>query len=60
MEAQRSDASFVETVKLEISSAICEVAENAIRVGLSFDVVAQITGLSVEKTQGIADTMKDK
>ena len=60
MEAQRSDASFVETVKLEISSAMREVAENAIRVGLSFDVVAQITGLSAEKIQEIAEGMKGK
>ena len=60
MEAQRSDASFVETVKLEISSAIREVTENAIRLGLSFDVVAQITGLSVDRIQEIADSMKDK
>ncbi|MCY7330335.1 MAG: hypothetical protein LH618_17420, partial [Saprospiraceae bacterium] len=60
MEAQRSDASFVETVKLEISSAIREVAENALRVGLSFDVVAQITGLSTEKIQEIADAIQHK
>ncbi len=60
LEAQRSDASFVETVKLEISSAIREVAENALRIGLSFEVVAQITGLSVDRIQEIADSMKDK
>ena len=60
MEAQRSDASFVETVKLEISSAIREVAENAIRLGLSFDVLAQITGLSIDRVQEIADNMNDK
>ena len=60
IEAQRSDASFVETVKLEISSAIREVAENAIRLDLSFDVVAQITGLSVDRIQEIADSMKGK
>jgi hypothetical protein len=33
---------------------------NALRVGLSFDVVAQITGLSLEKIQEIADVKKDK
>ena len=60
MEGQRSDASFVETVKLEISSAIREIAENAIRIGLPFDVIAQITGLTVEKIQEIADAMKYK
>jgi len=60
MEGQRSDASFVETVKLEISSAIREIAENAIRIGLHFDVIAQISGLTVEKIQEIADAMKCK
>jgi hypothetical protein len=60
MEAQRSDASFVETVKLEISSAIREVAENALGIGLSFDVIAQITGLPIDRIQEISDTMKDK
>jgi len=60
MEAQRSDASFVETVKLEISSAIREVAENAIKLGLAFEVVAQITGLSIEGVKEIAEGMKGK
>jgi len=50
----------VSAVQLEISSAIREVAENAIRVGLSHDVVAQITGLAVDKVQEIADAMKGK
>jgi len=35
-------------------------SEVALRVGLSFDVVAQITGLSLEKIQEIADVKKDK
>lgn len=56
----RSDASFMETVKLEISSAIREVAENALKLGLAFEVVAQITGLSVEGVEKIAEGMKGK
>lgn len=58
LEIQRSDASFVETVKLEISSAIREVAENAIKEGASILFVAKITGLSVEEVQKIADKLK--
>ncbi|MDX1906153.1 MAG: Rpn family recombination-promoting nuclease/putative transposase [Bacteroidia bacterium] len=66
LEAQRSDASFVETVQLEISSAVNEallaekskIAENALIAGLSVEVVAQITGLSVERIQEIADGIK--
>jgi len=58
MEAQRSDASFVETVKLEISSVIREVAENAIRVGASADFVVKITGISIEEVRGIAERLE--
>jgi hypothetical protein len=57
MEAQRSDASFVETVKLEISSAIREVAENALIEGASPEFVAKITGLDMEDVQRIAERL---
>ena len=57
MEAQRSDASFVETVKLEISSAIREVAENALIAGATVEFVAKITGLSVEEVKSIANRL---
>ena len=57
MEAQRSDASFVETVKLEISSAIREVAENALIEGASIEFVAKITGLTVEDVKSIAERL---
>ena len=57
MEAQRSDASFVETLKLEISSAIREVAENALIEGASVEFVAKITGLTVEDVKRIAERL---
>ena len=57
MEAKRSDASFVETVKLEISTAIREVAENALIEGVSADFVVKITGLSMEEVLGIAERL---
>ena len=57
MEGQRSDASFVETVKLEISSAIREVAENALIEGASVEFVAKITGLTVEDVKSIAERL---
>lgn len=54
-EAQRSDASFVETVKLEITTAVTEVlknnkeeiAENALRKWAAIEFAAEITGLSI-------------
>jgi len=58
MEAQRSDASFVETVKLEITSAVKsreeEIAENALRKGATIEFAAEITGLSIQEVQEIA------
>ncbi len=62
LEAQRSDASFVETVKLEITSAVNdalkskgeEIAENALRKGATIEFTAEITGLSIEEVQEIA------
>lgn len=54
MEMQRSDASFVETVKLEISSALREVAENALIEGASTEFVAKITGLTIKDVNNIA------
>ena len=54
MEMQRSDDSFVETVKLEISSALREVAENALIEGASTEFVAKITGLTIEDVNNIA------
>ncbi len=60
MEAQRSDASFVETVKLEITSAVNEAlksrAEEALKQGFAIDIVAAITGLSMDEVQKIADS----
>jgi hypothetical protein len=61
-EAQRSDASFVETVKLEISSAVTEalknnkevIAENALRKGATIEFAAEITGFSIQEVQEIA------
>jgi len=59
LEAQRSDASFVETVKLEITSAVNDAlksrAEEALRKGFAVDIVAEITGLPVEEVRKIAD-----
>jgi len=61
MEAQRSDASFVETVKLEITSAVKsreeEIAESALTEGASADFVVKITGLSIEEVRSIADRL---
>jgi predicted transposase/invertase (TIGR01784 family) len=57
IEAQRSDASFVETVKLEISSAIREVAENALIEGASVEFVAKITGLTFGDVKSIAERL---
>lgn len=62
MEAQRSDASFVETVKLEITSAVSEalksrdeaIAENALRKGSTIEFAAEITGLPIAEVQKIA------
>jgi predicted transposase/invertase (TIGR01784 family) len=65
MEAQRSDASFVETVKLEISAAVNEalksreeeIAETGLAEGLSIEIVSRLTGLSVEKVRSIAERL---
>lgn len=65
MEAQRSDASFVETVKLEITTAVNEalksrdeaIAESALIEGASADFVVKITGLSIEEVRSIAERM---
>ena len=65
LEAQRSDASFVETVKLEITSAVNEalksrdekIAESALIEGASADFVVKITGLSIEEVRGIAERL---
>jgi hypothetical protein len=61
MEAQRSDASFVETVKLEITSAVKsreeEIAESALIEGASADFVVKITGLSIEEVRDIAERL---
>jgi len=59
LEAQRSDASFVETVKLEITSAVNDAlkirAEEALKKGFAVEVVAEITGLPIEEVQKIAN-----
>jgi len=61
MEAQRSDASFVETVKLEISSAVKsreeEITENALRKGASVEFAAEITGHSTQEVLEIAERL---
>lgn len=65
MEAQRSDASFVETVKLEITTAVNEalksrdeeIAESALIEGASADFVVKITGLSIEEVLSIAERL---
>jgi hypothetical protein len=65
MEAQRSDASFVETVKLEITTAVNEalksrdeaIAESALIEGASADFVVKITGLSIEEVRSIAERL---
>jgi predicted transposase/invertase (TIGR01784 family) len=61
MEAQRSDASFVETVKLEISSAVKtrkeEIAETCLLEGLSVEIVSKLTGLSTIEIQNIANRL---
>jgi predicted transposase/invertase (TIGR01784 family) len=58
MELQRSDASFVETVKLEITSAVKsreeEIAEAGLLEGLSIEIVSKLTGLSTLEVQSIA------
>jgi predicted transposase/invertase (TIGR01784 family) len=61
LEAQRSDASFVETMKLEITSAVSEAlrsrAREALQKGFAADIVAEITGLPIEEVRRIADGM---
>lgn len=65
IEAQRSDASFVETVNLEITTAVNqalktreeEIAETGLRQGLSIDLVSKLTGLSTDEVQQIASRM---
>jgi hypothetical protein len=61
LEAQRSDASFVETVKLEITSAVKgreeEIAESALIEGASADFVVKITGLTIEEVRNIAQNL---
>lgn len=61
LEAQRSDASFVETVQLEISSAVREAlrvrAEEALKKGFTVDIVADVTGLPAVEVQKIADSL---
>jgi len=65
METQRSDASFVETVKLEITTAVSEalksnkeeIAESALIEGASADFVVKITGLSIEEVRGISERL---
>lgn len=61
METQRSDASFVETVKLEITTAVNEAlqsrAEEALRKGFAVEIVAEITGLPISEVQKIADSL---
>ncbi len=65
LEAQQSDASFVETVKLEITTAVSEalknnkeeIAESALIEGAPADFVAKITGLSIEEVRGIAERL---
>jgi predicted transposase/invertase (TIGR01784 family) len=65
IEAQRSDASFVETVKLEITTAVNEalksrdeeIAESALIEGASADFVVKITGLSIEEVRSIAERL---
>jgi predicted transposase/invertase (TIGR01784 family) len=65
MEGQRSDASFVETVQLEITTAVNEalksraeeIAENALQKGFTIEVVSEITGLSIAEVQNIASNL---
>ena len=65
MEGQRSDASFVETVKLEITTAVSEalknskeeIAENALREGASVEFVVKITVLSIEEVRSIIERL---
>lgn len=58
IEEQRSDASFVETVKLEITTAIKsreeEIAETALSEGLAVALVSKLTGLSIREIQIMA------
>ncbi len=62
IEEQRSDASFVETVKLEITTAIKsreeEIAETALSEGLAVALVSKLTGLSIREIQIIAEKLK--
>lgn len=62
LEAQRSDASFVETVQLEIDSDVRDAVREALKSnaiealkrGFSVSIVAEITGLSIDEVQEIA------
>lgn len=62
MEVQRSDASFVETVQLEITAAVKEalktntekIVENALRQGATREFAAEVTGLSFQEVAEIA------
>ena len=62
IEEQRSDASFVETVKLEITTAIKsreeEIAETALSEGLAVALVSKLTGLSIQEIQVMAEKIK--
>lgn len=62
IEEQRSDASFVETVKLEITTAIKsreeEIAETALSEGLPVALVSKLTGLSIQEIQIMAEKIK--
>ena len=66
MEAQRSDASFVETVKLEITTAVNEalksrdeeIAEAGLLAGLSIEIVSKLTGLPGSEVQRIAARLR--
>ena len=60
MEGQRSDASFVETVKLEISTVVKGIAENALSKGSTIEFVSEITGLSIAEVQYIASNLGDQ
>lgn len=62
LELQRSDASFVQTVKFEVFSAVLdskrEMAENALREGFPPETVAKISGLSLEAVRAIYDALR--
>lgn len=69
LELQRSDASFVETMQLEVTTAVKEavteavksreeeIAETALRKGMTIEFVNEITGLSITEVQKIADRL---